>query len=293
MTAQIIDGKQIANQIKQEIALEVTKIKEKTGKVPTLAVILVGEDPASHVYVRNKERAAEKAMIKSLAFRFGEDISENDLIAKIEELNADDEVNGILVQLPLPAHIDSRKVIYAIDPDKDVDGFNIVNVGKLSVGDVEGDSAAIVPCTPLGCVYLAKTVLGEDLSGLKALVIGTSNIVGRPLARLLMLEGCTVTIANRSTKDLAAEVRQADIVIPATGVVNLIKKDMVKKGAVVIDVGINRVSDENGVDFLVGDVDFEAVKEVAKAITPVPGGVGPMTIAYLLKNTLKCFNKMN
>lgn len=293
MTAQIIDGKAIANKIRQEIALEVTKIKEKTGKVPTLAVILVGDDPASHVYVRNKEKAANAAMIRSLSFRFQDNVSEDDLIIKIKELNADNDVNGILVQLPLPAHIDSRKVIYAIDPNKDVDGFNIVNVGKLSVGDVDGDGGAIVPCTPLGCIHLTKIALGNDLSGLKALVIGSSNIVGRPLARLLMLEGCTVTIANRSTKDLAAEVRQADIVIPATGVVNLVKKDMVKKGAVVIDVGINRVTDENGVDFLVGDVDFESVKEVAKAITPVPGGVGPMTIAYLLKNTLKCFNKMN
>ncbi len=209
------------------------------------------------------------------------------------ELNEDKKIHGILVQLPLPAHIDAKKVIRAIDPRKDVDGFNIVNVGKLSVGEVEGIDKAIVPCTPLGCVHLLKSVKGKNLAGLKTLVIGTSNIVGRPLARLLMVEGCTVTIANRSTRDLKAECLQADVIFSATGVANLVRGDMVKSGAIVIDVGINRVTTDDGKTKLVGDVDFDAVKKVASAITPVPGGVGPMTIAYLLKNTLESCLKLN
>jgi methylenetetrahydrofolate dehydrogenase (NADP+)/methenyltetrahydrofolate cyclohydrolase len=216
------------------------------------------------------------------------DISEAELIAKIEELNADKKVHGILVQLPLPKHIDSKNVIHAIDYRKDVDGFHVTNVGKLSIGEIDGVDRAMVPCTPLGCLHLLKTVKGKNLAGLKTLVVGASNIVGRPLARLLMLEGCTITVANRNTRDLKAECLQADVVISAAGVPGLIKEDMVKKDAVVIDVGINRVATAGGKSKLVGDVDFENVKKVASAITPVPGGVGPMTIAYLLQNTLDC-----
>lgn len=288
MTSKIIDGKEIAAKMKLEIAAQVEDIKKKFRITPCLAVILVGNDPASEVYVSNKEKAAHLVGMNSIQFKMAADISEADLITKITELNNDKKVHGILVQLPLPQQIDSKKVLHAIDFKKDVDGFHITNVGKLSVGEVTGLEKAMVPCTPLGCLHLLKTVKGSNLAGLKTLVIGTSNIVGRPLARLLMLESCTVTIANRSTKDLKAECLQADVIISAAGVPGLIKADMVKKDAVVIDVGINRVSTPDGKTRLVGDVDFESVKEVASAITPVPGGVGPMTIAYLLKNTLDC-----
>ena len=286
MTAKIIDGKKVASELKLEIAGEVEEIKKKHKIIPTLAVILVGNDPASEVYVSNKEKAAHLVGMNSIQYKLAANTSEDDLIAKIKELNEDKKVHGILVQLPLPKHIDAKKVIWAIDYKKDVDGFNVINVGKLSVGDVEGDDAAIIPCTPLGCVHLLKSIAGSNLAGLKTLVIGTSNIVGRPLARLLMLENCTVTIANRSTKNLKAECLQADVIISATGVAGLIKEDMIKKDAIIIDVGINRIDLGNGKSKLVGDVEFESVKEVASAITPVPGGVGPMTIAYLLKNTL-------
>lgn len=286
MTAQIINGKEIAAALKAEIANQVSQIKKQYHVTPTLAVILVGNDPASEVYVGNKEKAAHLVGMNSVQYKLSEDISENELVAKIEELNADNNVHGILVQLPLPKHIDSKRVIYAIDHKKDVDGFHIINVGKLSIGDVTGDSAALIPCTPLGCIHLIKSALGEKLTGFKATVVGSSNIVGRPLARLLLLEGCTVTITNRSTRDLKSACLDADIIISAAGVSNLIKADMVKKGAVVIDVGINRITLPDGKTKLVGDVDFENVKNVASAITPVPGGVGPMTIAYLLKNAL-------
>lgn len=292
MTAQIINGKEIAASMKSKIAIQVEEIKKKFRITPALAVILVGNDPASEVYVSNKEKAAHAVGMNSIQFKMAADISEADLIAKIEELNEDKKVHGILVQLPLPKHIDAKKVIHAIDPRKDVDGFHVVNVGKLSIGEVEGIDKAMVPCTPLGCLHLLKSVKGEKLAGLKTLIIGTSNIVGRPLTRLLMLESCTVTVANRSTRDLKAECLQADVIISAAGVPNLIKADMVKKDAVVIDVGINRITDSNGKAKLVGDVDFDNVKNVASAITPVPGGVGPMTIAYLLKNTLDCCLKL-
>ncbi len=288
MTAQIINGKEIAAALRLEIAAQVSEIKQKHKVTPSLAVILVGNDPASEVYVSNKEKAAHSVGMNSLQFKMAADSSEEDLIAKIEELNADKKIHGILVQLPLPKHIDTKKVIRTIDPNKDVDGFHVINVGKLSVGEIDGDEGALVPCTPKGCVHLIKATLGDNIAGLKALVIGSSNIVGRPLARLLMLESCTVTIANRSTKDLKAECLQSDIVIAAAGVPGLVKADMVKKDAIVIDVGINRVSLPDGKTRLVGDVDFESVKDVVKAVTPVPGGVGPMTIAYLLKNTLDC-----
>lgn len=292
MTAKIINGKEIAAEMKLEIAAKIEEIKKKFRVTPSLAVILVGNDPASEVYVGNKEKAAHAVGMNSIQLKLAADISESELISKIKDLNEDKKIHGILVQLPLPKHINPRNVIHAIDYRKDVDGFNVINVGKLSVGDVEGEDKASIPCTPLGCVHLLKAAKGNDLSGLKTLVIGSSNIVGRPLARLLMLESCTVTIANRSTKDLKAECLQADVIISAAGVPNLIKADMVKKGVVVIDVGINRIAGENGKTKLVGDVDFENVKTIASTITPVPGGVGPMTIAYLLKNTLDCCLKI-
>ncbi len=288
MAAKTIDGKEIAAQMKREISARVAEIKQKFQKIPTLAVILVGNDPASEVYVSNKEKAAHAVGMNSIQFKMAADISEAELISKILELNADKKVHGILVQMPLPNHIDSKKVIHAIDHRKDVDGFHIINVGKLSIGEIGGVEKALIPCTPLGCIHLLKTVKGDKLAGLKTLVIGSSNIVGRPLARLLMLESCTVTIANRSTKDLRAECLQADVIFVAAGVPNLVKADMIKKDAVVIDVGINRVATADGKTKLVGDVDFENVKNVASAVTPVPGGVGPMTIAYLLQNTLDC-----
>jgi methylenetetrahydrofolate dehydrogenase (NADP+)/methenyltetrahydrofolate cyclohydrolase len=294
MTAQLIDGKKIALELQQEIAAEVSKLKNDHSIIPALAVILVGGDPASEVYVRNKKIAATTIGMHSIDCSLPKDVSEAELIAKIEEFNRDPNIHGILVQLPLPAHIDSRKVIFAIDYRKDVDGFHVINVGKLSIGEVSGPDAALIPCTPLGSLHLLKQLYGnKSLAGLKALVIGSSNIVGRPLARLLMLEGCTVTIANRSTKDLKAECLQSDVIFAATGVVNLIKQDMVNSQSIVIDIGINRISDKDGKTKIVGDIDFESVKNVAKAITPVPGGVGPMTIAYLLKNTVECAKKLN
>lgn len=292
MTAQIINGKEIAASMKLEISDQVEEIKKNFHITPSLAVILVGNDAASEVYVSNKEKAAHAVGMNSLQFKLAADISESELIAKIKELNEDKKIHGILVQLPLPKHIDTRKVIHSIDYRKDVDGFNMINVGKLSIGEIDGEDKALVPCTPLGCVHLLKVAKGKNLSGLKTLVIGSSNIVGRPLARLLMLESCTVTIANRSTKDLKAECLQSDVIISAAGVPSLIKADMVKKGAVVIDVGINRISTADGKSKLVGDVDFDEVKKIASAITPVPGGVGPMTIAYLLKNTIDCCLKI-
>ncbi len=293
MSAKIIDGKQIAADLKLEIAKEVEQIKSKHGIIPTLAVILVGNDPASEVYVSNKEKAAHLVGMNSILYKFASNISEENLLEKINELNNDKNVHGILVQLPLPKHIDSKKVIHAINYKKDVDGFNVINVGKLSVGEIEGPDAAMIPCTPLGSVHLLKSALGDNLKGLKALVIGSSNIVGRPLARLLMLEGCTVTIANSNTKDLKSECLAADIILTATGVAGLVKADMVKKGATIIDIGINRIDLGGGKTKLVGDVDFDDVKEIAGFITPVPGGVGPMTITYLLKNTLKICLRSN
>lgn len=292
MTAQIINGKEIAASMKLEIATQIEEIKKKFQVTPTLAVILVGNDPASEVYVGNKEKAAHAVGMNSIQFKLAADISEAELISKIKDLNEDKKIHGVLVQLPLPKHIDARTVIHAIDYRKDVDGFNVINVGKLSIGEIDGEDKASVPCTPLGCIHLLKSVKGSNLAGLKTLVIGSSNIVGRPLTRLLMLESCTVTVANRSTKDLKAECLQADVIFCAAGVPNLITAEMVKKDVVIIDIGINRVATLEGKSRLVGDVDFENVKNIAAAITPVPGGVGPMTIAYLLKNTLDCCLKI-
>jgi len=291
MTAKIIDGKKIAHEMRSKIAFQVSDIKKNYQITPTLAVILVGNDPASEIYVSNKEKSAHAVGMNSIQFKLASDISENDLIAKINELNADKKVHGILVQLPLPRHIDSKKIIHAIDFRKDVDGFHVINAGKLSIGEIEGKNKAIVPCTPLACLHLLKEVHGEDLAGLKTLVIGSSNIVGSPLAKLLMLENCTVSVANRSTKDLSMECQNADAIIVAAGKANLITASMVKKHATIIDVGINRIN-VDGVYRLVGDVDFEGVKKVAGSITPVPGGVGPMTISYLLKNTIDCCLQM-
>ena len=292
MSAQIINGKEIALAMRKNIAIRVEEIKKKFNITPTLAVIMVGSDPASEIYVSNKEKSAHSTGMNSIQFKLSADISEADLITKIEELNIDKNVHGILVQLPLPKHIDAKKVIHKINYNKDVDGFHVINVGKLSIGEIEGSEKAMIPCTPMGCMHLLKFIKGTDLAGLKTLVIGSSNIVGRPLSRLLMLENCTVTIANSKTKNLKAECLQADVIFSGAGVPNLITRDMVKEGAIIIDIGINRTAEGSGNARIVGDVDFEAVKKIASAITPVPGGVGPMTIAYLLQNTLDCCLKL-
>ena len=279
MSATIIDGKAAAAALRAEVGSEVAAFRAATGRAPGLAVVLVGEDAASAVYVRAKGKATIEAGMASFEHRLHADTSEADLLALIETLNADPAVDGILVQLPLPAHIDANKVITRIDPDKDVDGFNPVNAGRLAIG-LDG----FVPCTPLGCLKLLRAELG-DLSGKSAVVIGRSNIVGKPMALLLLGDSCTVTIAHSRTQDLPAVVRQADIVVAAVGRANMVKGEWIKPGACVIDVGINRTEAEDGKSRLVGDVDFTSVREVAGAITPVPGGVGPMTIACLIRNT--------
>lgn len=280
MTARIIDGKAIAAEVRAQVARDVAALKASKGVTPGLAVVLVGEDPASQVYVRNKGRQTFEAGMESFEHKLDAATGEADLLSLIGRLNADKAVHGILVQLPLPKHIDAEKVLRAIDPAKDVDGFHPVNVGKLSIGE---DS--LVPCTPQGCIILAKTV-APKLSGMNAVVIGRSNIVGKPVAQLLLREDCTVTIAHSRTKDLAAVVRGADLVIAAVGRPQMVKGDWIKPGAIVIDVGINRVDAGGGKTRLVGDVDYEACERIAGAITPVPGGVGPMTIACLLQNTV-------
>lgn len=280
--SRIIDGKAFAAELRKKIAEQIAALKEKHHFTPGLAVILVGEDPASQVYVKNKGLQVSEAGMNSFQFTLPVDTTQKMLISKIENLNNDPKVHGILVQLPLPAHIDEKAVINAINPAKDVDGFHIQNVGKLVIGQRD----ALIPCTPIGCVMLIKSVLG-DLTGLKAVVIGRSNIVGKPVAHLLLQESCTVTITHSKTKDLAVECRQADIIVAAVGIPELVKGSWVKPGAVVIDVGINRVTLADGKSKLLGDVAFDEVVQVAKAVTPVPGGVGPMTIACLLKNTLK------
>ncbi|MFC3060124.1 bifunctional methylenetetrahydrofolate dehydrogenase/methenyltetrahydrofolate cyclohydrolase FolD [Paenirhodobacter populi] len=283
MTATIIDGKAFAAGIRARVAEHVTRLKEESGITPGLAVVLVGEDPASAVYVRNKGRQTVEVGMNSYEHKLPAETSEGDLLALIERLNADPAVHGILVQLPLPKHLNADLVINAIDPAKDVDGFHISNVGLLGTGQ-----KAMVPCTPLGCLMMLRDRLG-DLSGLDAVVVGRSNIVGKPMAQLLLGDNCTVTIAHSRTKNLAEVCRRADILVAAVGRPGMIPGDWVKPGATVIDVGINRIpapEKGEGKTRLVGDVDFASAVEVAGAITPVPGGVGPMTIACLLANTL-------
>ena len=283
MTAEIIDGKAFAAGLRGRIAEEVQRLKAGHGLTPGLAVVLVGEDPASQVYVRSKEKTTTEAGMRSFAHRLPADVSQADLLALLDRLNADPAVHGILVQLPLPAHLDESNIINRIAPEKDVDGFHISNVGRLATGQ-----KAMVPCTPLGCLMLLRDRLG-DLSGLDAVVVGRSNIVGKPMARLLLGENCTVTIAHSRTRDIEATCRRADILVAAVGRPQMMTGDWIKPGATVIDVGINRIAAPErgeGKTRLVGDVDFESAAQVAGAITPVPGGVGPMTIACLLANTL-------
>ncbi|MEA3009164.1 MAG: methylenetetrahydrofolate dehydrogenase / methenyltetrahydrofolate cyclohydrolase [Sphingomonadales bacterium] len=281
MSAERIDGRAFAARLRERVAEAVPTFTAGTGRAPGLAVVLVGEDPASQVYVRSKGRATEEAGMASFEHRLPDSVSQEDLLTLVGRLNDDEAVDGILVQLPLPAGIDDKAVIEAIDPAKDVDGFHPINAGRLAVGE-EG----LVPCTPLGCLMLLKDRLG-DLSGLEAVVIGRSNIVGKPMAQLLLAGNCTVTLAHSRTRDLAEVVRRADIVVAAVGRPEMVRGDWLKPGATVIDVGINRIeSGDGGKGRLVGDVDFAGASEVAAAITPVPGGVGPMTIAVLLRNTL-------
>ncbi len=275
MSATIIDGKAFAAGLRARIADGVTAFRAEAGRAPGLAVVLVGEDPASSVYVRSKGKATREAGMESIEHRLPADVPAEQLLALVGALNADRAIDGILVQLPLPRHIDEQAVIAAIDPDKDVDGFHPINAGRLATG-----LPGFVPCTPFGCVLLLKSVL-PSLSGLEAVVVGRSNIVGKPMAQLLLRESCTVTVVHSRTQDVPAHVRRADIVVAAVGIPEMIKGDWLKPGATVIDVGINRT--ETG---LVGDVDFASAVAVAGAITPVPGGVGPMTIACLLRNTL-------
>ncbi len=276
----IIDGKQFAEGLRASLAKKVAFVKENHGLTPGLAVVLVGEDPASQVYVRNKGKQTAEVGMNSYEHKLDESTSQEDLLKLITKLNTDDSVHGILVQLPLPKHIDEPTVLDSINYEKDVDGFHLMNVGMLNTG-----ADGVVPCTPLGCIMMLKDRLG-DLSGKSAVVVGRSNIVGKPMAALLLKESCTVTIAHSRTKDLPAVCKEADIVVAAVGRPNMVQGDWIKPGAAVIDVGINRV-EVDGKTKLVGDVDFATAEPVAGAITPVPGGVGPMTIACLLHNTLQ------
>ena len=285
--AGIIDGKVFAAELRARVANVVSGLKSSHGLVPGLAVVLVGEDPASEVYVRNKGKQTVEVGMASFEHRLPDKTTEDDLLALIEQLNGDPAVHGILVQLPLPAQIDAHAVINAVDPDKDVDGFHLVNVGRLATGE-----PGLVPCTPLGCMMLLRAHAG-DLSGQNAVIVGRSNIVGKPMAALLLAAHCTVTVAHSRTKDLIDVCRQADILIAAVGRAEMIQGDWIKPGATIIDVGINRIDGENGKSRLVGDVEFVSASAVAGAITPVPGGVGPMTIACLLRNTAQAACAVN
>jgi len=276
----LIDGKKIASELREDLKKEVYELKKKFNKVPGLTVILIGDLTPSQIYVRNKEKSANEVGLKSEVIKYPDNVDEKTILNKIQELNKDDTVSGILVQLPLPKHIDKQKVIETITPDKDVDGFHPMNVGNLSSGY---DSS--VPCTPLGCYLLIKKI-EPNLSGKKAVVVGRSNLNGKPMTQLLLKENCTVTITHSKTSDLKGECLKGDIIVAAVGIPELVKGDWVKKDAIVIDVGINKT--EKGI---VGDVAFDEVSKVAKALTPVPGGVGPMTIACLLKNTIECFKR--
>ena len=278
----IIDGKKVAAELREELKKKVVELKSTYNATPGLTVILVGEDAPSKIYVKNKEKFAKEVGMNSEVIRYPADLEEKVLLNKIKELNKNNKVSGILVQLPLPKHIDKRKVIETIDHEKDVDGFHPINVGNLSAG-----YESSIPCTPLGCILLLKKV-EKNLSGKHAVMIGRSNLNGKPMTQLLLKENCTVTITHSKTKNLKAECLRADIIIAAVGIPKLVKGDWVKKGAIVIDVGINKT--DSG---LVGDVDFDEVSKVAKAATPVPGGVGPMTIACLLNNTVECFKKVH
>ena len=281
----IIDGKKIAENLRIKLKKEIEQLPASQIR-PGLTVILIGDDSASQIYVRNKEKFAQEVGIRSKILKFDNTITEQNLIKEIHKLNSDTSVHGILVQLPLPNHINSRKIISEIDPGKDVDGFHPVNVGNLSAGN-----EALVPCTPYGCYLLLKEVV-SDLSGLHAVIIGRSNINGKPMAQLLLKEDCTVTIAHSKTKNLKQLCLTADILVAAAGKTHMVKSDWVKSDCVVIDVGINRL-EENGNKKIVGDVDFENIKNKVKAITPVPGGVGPMTISCLLNNTFKAYKRIN
>ena len=280
MSARLIDGKAAAAAIRAEVAERVADFIQRTGRPPGLATVLVGEDPASAVYVRSKNRSTAEAGMAGFAHNLPDTTSEAELLQLVADLNADERVDGILVQLPLPAQIDATRVIETIEPGKDVDGFHPMNAGRLATG-----LPSLVPCTPFGCLHLLKAELGS-LAGLDAVVIGRSNIVGKPMAQLLIAESATVTVAHSKTRDLPGVVRRADVVVAAVGRPEMVRGVWIKPGAVVIDVGINRVPTENGKGRLVGDVAFDEAAEVAAAITPVPGGVGPMTIAMLMRNTL-------
>ncbi len=288
--AKLIDGKAFAAGLRARVAAQVRALKEDHNLTPGLAVVLVGEDPASRIYVENKARLTEEVGMKSVQHTLPADTSQKQLLTLVEGLNADPAIHGILVQLPLPDQIDEAAVLAAVDPAKDVDGFHVINAGKLSTG-----APGLVPCTPLGCLMLIKDALGGDLSGKRALVIGRSNIVGKPMAQLLLAENCTVTIAHSRTEDLAGEAARADILVAAVGRARMVRKDWIKEGAVVIDVGMNRLPPEEPgkKGELCGDVDFNGAKQVAAAVTPVPGGVGPMTIACLLQNTVTAACALN
>ena len=276
----LIDGKKIAAELREELKQEVSELKTKYNKVPGLTVILIGDMAPSQIYVRNKEKSANEVGLKSEVIKYPDTVEEKTILDKIEELNNNDSISGILVQLPLPKHIDKQKVIETIAPSKDVDGFHPMNVGNLSSG-----YESSVPCTPLGCYLMIKKI-EPNLSGKKAVIVGRSNLNGKPMTQLLLKENCTVTITHSRTKDLKAECLEADIIVAAVGIPELVKGDWVKKDAIVIDVGINKT--DKGI---VGDVAFDEVSKVASALTPVPGGVGPMTIACLLKNTIECFKR--
>ncbi len=277
----IIDGKAFAAELRARVAAAVSCLESSHGLIPGLAVVLVGEDPASEVYVRNKGKQTVEVGMASFEHRLSDQTTEGELLTLIDQLNNDSTVHGILVQLPLPAQINTHAVINAIDPDKDVDGFHLINVGRLTTGE-----SSLVPCTPLGCMMLLRAYAG-DLSGQNAVIVGRSNIVGKPMASLLLAAHCTVTVAHSRTKDLTDVCRQADILIAAVGRAEMIQGDWIKPGATVIDVGINRIDEENGKKRLVGDGEFGSASAVAGAITPGPGGVGPMTIACLLRNTVQ------
>ena len=283
----IIDGKAFAVELRGRVATAVSRLESSHGLIPGLAVVLVGEDPASEVYVRNKGKQTVEVGMASFEHRLSDQTTERELLVLIDQLNSDPTVHGILVQLPLPAQINTHAVINAIDPDKDVDGFHLINVGRLTTGE-----SGLVPCTPLGCMMLLRAYAG-DLSGQNAVIVGRSNIVGKPMAALLLAAHCTVTVAHSRTKDLTDVCRQADILIAAVGRAEMIQGDWIKPGATVIDVGINRIDGENGKKRLVGDVEFASASAVAGAITPVPGGVGPMTIACLLRNTVQAACAVN